>query len=77
MYTVTLTITGSAGSDTETKTGYISVTSGTAAPGKKKSGGCSCTVDAGPTPASTLFGYFLPALLLACAYLALRRRVRA
>jgi PKD repeat protein len=75
-YTVRLTVSGPSGNDTLTRTDYIVVTDVPGA-GKKKSGGCSCTVDADPTPASHLLGYFMPVLLLACAYLALRRCTEA
>ncbi len=75
VYTVTLTVSGPAGDDTEIKASYINVSAGSPAVApKKKSGGCSCTVDAGPAPFADLLGYFAPLILLACAYLALRRR---
>ncbi len=41
---------------------------------KDSKGGCSCTVDTGPDQPGDILGYFVPVLLLACAYLALRRR---
>ncbi len=74
-YTVILSVSGPGGSDTETKVGYITVTGGAAiVPQSKKKSGCSCAVDTGPVPSGDLLGYFFPAILIVCAYLALRRR---
>jgi PKD repeat protein len=77
-YTVSLTVSGPGGSDTETKVGYVTVTGGGAIiPPSKKKSGCSCTVDAAPAPGGDVLGYFLPTILIACAYLALRRKNEA
>ncbi len=75
VYTVTLTVTGPAGSDSEIKTDYITVGSAPPPPASdKKKGGCSCAVDDSPTPLDHLIGYFAPLFLIACAWLAFRRR---
>jgi PKD repeat protein len=74
-YTVTLTVTGPVGDDTETKVDWIVVSASPTVPvKKKKSGGCSCTVDCGPSSARDILGYLVPFALLSCAYLGLRRR---
>ncbi len=72
-YTVTLSASGPSASDSETKTDYIHVTGLPLASSDKKSG-CSCTVDTAPVQPGDVLGYFVPALLLGCAFLALRRR---
>jgi len=75
LYTVVLTVTTGSGPEVETKIGYINVSVAGAGTGTKKdSGGCSCSIDRSPTPLNNMLGYFLPAVLLACAYLALRRK---
>jgi PKD repeat protein len=76
LYTVRLSVSGPTADDSEIKTGYISVTDAPAVPGadKSKGGGCSCTVDRRPASLDHLLGYFLPLLLLCCAYAAMRRR---
>jgi PKD repeat protein len=71
-YTVRLIVTGPGGSDFAERT--IVITGGAVLPPKKKKSGCSCSVDTGPVPGGDILGYFLPVLLIACAYLALRRR---
>jgi PKD repeat protein len=73
-YTVSLTVTGTAGSHTETKTGYISVTEGASDGGDKDKGGCSCTVDRRPAQFGHMLGYFLPVIIIVCVFIALRRR---
>jgi PKD repeat protein len=75
IYTVSLTVTGPAGDATETKVGYINVSGAPPGDGSGSSGGggCSCTVDSSPRPLNHLLGYFMPILLLACAYFVLRR----
>lgn len=48
---------------------------------KKKSGGliggCSCTMDRTPAAPAAILGYLLPLLIIACIYLALRKRTAA
>ncbi len=74
-YTVTLTVTGPQGEDTEIKVGYIVVSESTPVVlPKKKSGGCSCAVDCGPSSHVDLLGYFLPVAAFMLVLLALRRK---
>jgi len=76
VYTVSLTISGPSDGGNITKTDYITVTGAAtpAPPAKDSSSGCSCSVDRKPVPANNMLGYFIPAILLACAYACLRRR---
>jgi PKD repeat protein len=74
-YTVSLTVSNTTDSDTEIKNNFITVTdTPLPVPVKKEKGGCACAISSSPTPANDLFGYFMPVILLAGVYLALRRQ---
>ncbi len=74
-YDVTLTVTAATDTDSITKPGLITVTGGGILPGGSSGGGgCSCSISRKPAPLNRLLGYFVPAMLVACAWLALRRR---